>query len=417
MNSSSRTRSGPAPFPALCLALSCVAAHRAAAADIVVTDASITGFGNATTQSESLPHSLNLTGFPLGGSSGASAYGYTGNPPATTSTAIATSSGTGGVSGGFFSTTALTGVEATSTSALVNNQYVFGDAQATTSTRTRVVFHVETETVLYQSDRSASAWSAAAGLNESPSVVSILSCECRATFSGPGLLMQRSFRPSGADNFHEYWPQFGTAVRLLPFVDYTIDIQCDGLAAAQHGGRATVRENYGMTWQVLPGAAATFSSQPSDLQICSASDAEFTVTAAGAGPPSYRWQYQGVGSPTWSDLPDGAASYGFTAAGTHTPHLILHPVGSFQSGLDRRFRCVLQNGYGDVISDAASLTVCACLTCPADFNQDGGIDGGDVNSFFTAWDIGNCDADVNSDGGVDGADLDTFFGAWESGAC
>ncbi|MBS0196292.1 MAG: hypothetical protein JSR77_05995 [Planctomycetes bacterium] len=55
--------------------------------------------------------------------------------------------------------------------------------------------------------------------------------------------------------------------------------------------------------------------------------------------------------------------------------------------------------------------------CFADFNQDGGIDGADVQAFFAAWEAGDFAADVNQDGGVDGADVDTFFAAWEAGGC
>lgn len=55
--------------------------------------------------------------------------------------------------------------------------------------------------------------------------------------------------------------------------------------------------------------------------------------------------------------------------------------------------------------------------CPADFNQDGGIDGTDVEAFFTAWEAGDFTADVNADGGVDGGDVEVFFLAWEAGGC
>jgi hypothetical protein len=55
--------------------------------------------------------------------------------------------------------------------------------------------------------------------------------------------------------------------------------------------------------------------------------------------------------------------------------------------------------------------------CPADFNHDGGVDGGDVEAFFASWESGSGDADVNFDGGVDGGDIETFFAAWEAGGC
>lgn len=55
--------------------------------------------------------------------------------------------------------------------------------------------------------------------------------------------------------------------------------------------------------------------------------------------------------------------------------------------------------------------------CPADFNQDGGVDGADIEAFFTVWETGDPSADVNADGGVDGTDVETFFAAWEAGGC
>ena len=59
----------------------------------------------------------------------------------------------------------------------------------------------------------------------------------------------------------------------------------------------------------------------------------------------------------------------------------------------------------------------ACPSCAADFNDDGGVDGSDVEAFFTAWEnAGGC-ADVNEDGGIDGSDVETFFMLWEAGGC
>jgi hypothetical protein len=57
------------------------------------------------------------------------------------------------------------------------------------------------------------------------------------------------------------------------------------------------------------------------------------------------------------------------------------------------------------------------VACFADFNQDGGVDGADVESFFSAWEAGSTSADVNFDGGVDGTDVETFFLLWEAGGC
>ena len=51
--------------------------------------------------------------------------------------------------------------------------------------------------------------------------------------------------------------------------------------------------------------------------------------------------------------------------------------------------------------------------CPADFNNDGKVDGGDLGLMLSAW--GNCDAcqqDLNGDGKVDGGDLGLLLAAW-----
>lgn len=55
--------------------------------------------------------------------------------------------------------------------------------------------------------------------------------------------------------------------------------------------------------------------------------------------------------------------------------------------------------------------------CPADYNDDGSIDGTDVQEFFDAWEVAAPRSDVNGDGGIDGADVVTFFDAWENAGC
>lgn len=63
------------------------------------------------------------------------------------------------------------------------------------------------------------------------------------------------------------------------------------------------------------------------------------------------------------------------------------------------------------------LTPVSSCGCAADYNQDGGVDGSDVESFFIEWEGGEGCADVNQDGGVDGQDVESFFLAWEAGDC
>ncbi|MBS0195583.1 MAG: hypothetical protein JSR77_02390 [Planctomycetes bacterium] len=68
----------------------------------------------------------------------------------------------------------------------------------------------------------------------------------------------------------------------------------------------------------------------------------------------------------------------------------------------------------DGITDTEDCPHGGC-TCPADFNQDGGVDGSDVQAFFLVWEAGESPADTNCDGGVDGLDVEAFFIAWEAG--
>jgi hypothetical protein len=59
----------------------------------------------------------------------------------------------------------------------------------------------------------------------------------------------------------------------------------------------------------------------------------------------------------------------------------------------------------------------ACPPCAADYNQDGGVDGADIASFFPDWEASASCADVNQDGGVDGSDIEAFFNVWAAGGC
>jgi hypothetical protein len=127
-----------------------------------------------------------------------------------------------------------------------------------------------------------------------------------------------------------------------------------------------------------------------------------------------------VGSYLWFGpagyLQDGTTPNGTVVSGSSTLRLELSPLAPGDAGyyfpiFVTQSGCGLQGAYFQV-------TVGECGTaCPADFNQDGGIDGGDIDAFFGAWEAGDGAADVNQDGGVDFGDVDTFFVAWENGGC
>jgi probable HAF family extracellular repeat protein len=143
--------------------------------------------------------------------------------------------------------------------------------------------------------------------------------------------------------------------------------------------------------------AASVVTQPVGGTPCTGQPYTLSVTAGGNGPLHYQWERDGVAI-------SGATSsqFSFTTA-SHA-----------DSGV---YDCIVSGGCGTTRSVAASLSFCACISCAADFNQDGGVDGADVSDFFSAWEQGSCDADVDHNGGTDGDDVSTFFTAWENGGC
>jgi hypothetical protein len=72
--------------------------------------------------------------------------------------------------------------------------------------------------------------------------------------------------------------------------------------------------------------------------------------------------------------------------------------------------------YRTIFADTG-VCVPACPVCPADFDNDGGVTGADVEAFFAAFESGDLCADTDLDGGVTGADVEAFFLAFENGGC
>ncbi len=58
-----------------------------------------------------------------------------------------------------------------------------------------------------------------------------------------------------------------------------------------------------------------------------------------------------------------------------------------------------------------------CPACAADFDQDGGVTGGDIAAFFAQYEAGAACADVDLDGGITGGDVAAFFTLFEAGGC
>ncbi|MCX5691822.1 MAG: hypothetical protein NTV94_18850 [Planctomycetota bacterium] len=129
---------------------------------------------------------------------------------------------------------------------------------------------------------------------------------------------------------------------------------------------------------------------PAAVSTCPDSTVQLTVTSLAGNDATYQWRKEGV------DI-ENAQSATLTLA---------HVSAADQGGYD----CVVTTACGTRISTPATVSL-----CPGEFNCDGGVDGGDIDAFFAAWESGDSLADINQDGGVDGADVEDFFARWEGG--
>jgi fibronectin type 3 domain-containing protein len=148
------------------------------------------------------------------------------------------------------------------------------------------------------------------------------------------------------------------------------------------------------------GSSASILQQPESITRGVGATATFHVIAGGA--QSYQWFKDSI-----------PVSDAVNISGANTDTLT---IDNLSAGDEGAYSVHITSPCGNVSSRRALLTVLP-LPCPADFNQDGGVDGADVSAFFEAWEAGDSSADVNLDGGVDGSDIDTFFTAWEAGGC
>jgi hypothetical protein len=142
---------------------------------------------------------------------------------------------------------------------------------------------------------------------------------------------------------------------------------------------------------------ATVIEQPRGGTFAGGQQVTLTVAATGVSGATYRWRRNGV-----------SLFNGYTFQGVSTPALTINADEPSQSGV---YSVAISNPCGTTVSDEVAVEV----VCPADFNDDGGIDGQDLFEFFEAWAGGLSSADLNFDGGTDGSDITAFFARWENG--
>ena len=70
------------------------------------------------------------------------------------------------------------------------------------------------------------------------------------------------------------------------------------------------------------------------------------------------------------------------------------------------------SGTGAAIANFSAVSRIDIAECPADFNDDGAVDGNDLGFLLASWGATGGSADLNGDGTVDGNDLGLLLAAW-----
>ena len=123
---------------------------------------------------------------------------------------------------------------------------------------------------------------------------------------------------------------------------------------------------------------------------------------------AYKWEgraFNGVLAMIRMDLTDGSTGEWNSGQVVEGGEIVLWGGAVSQSDLDAfNAEFVLECGGG-------------CPACAADYDNNGGVDGGDLAAFFADFEAGEGCADVDGNGGVDGGEQGFFFFVFEQGGC
>lgn len=174
------------------------------------------------------------------------------------------------------------------------------------------------------------------------------------------------------------------------------------------GDNMAPRTGAAYVFEIAPCAPSPMVS--STTFACEDTHASLNVTPGGEGPFTYQWRRDTVPIDTTSN-PSAA-----------TANLLLDNVTQADAVT---YDCVVSNACANATSNAITLIVLGandhyCLGCPPcamDYDNDGGVTGGDIAAFFHDFEQGLPCADIDQDGGITGADLAYFILIFESGSC
>lgn len=169
---------------------------------------------------------------------------------------------------------------------------------------------------------------------------------------------------------------------------------------------------------------------PTPIDTCYTPEIRLSAYGAGVPPLQHRWQVLSLGPvETWIDLDDGplvidGVAWG-SIYGSFSETIVIHPdAAGYATRPMIQLRCTVSNACGSLSSGTVAVNIrlsgegdCNCAPCPADYDTNGGVDGGDLAAFFDEFQAGESCADVDLNGGIDGGDLAYFFQVFEAGGC
>ena len=226
--------------------------------------------------------------------------------------------------------------------------------------------------------------------------------------SGDPLLVHRLWRWDGVT-----WTPFAANPQVTAEQAFALETLDDGRLAvggvfAQDDGFAPFRSVFFATYDLAD--RVQLLEQPVSLDACEGAVASLSLLASSQSAVTYQWRRDGV--PIDVALNPSAATPSFT-------------LDAVTVDDQATYDCVVTNACNTATTQSVVLTVLSpsdpscgnCAACAADYDQNGGVDGGDLGAFFSDFEQGLPCADVDMNGGIDGGDLAAFFAAYEAGGC
>jgi hypothetical protein len=150
----------------------------------------------------------------------------------------------------------------------------------------------------------------------------------------------------------------------------------NGLVAVSGDIQSTPSTTGAVRLLAAPSSILAITQQPASQSIAAGQSAAFTIAISGPSIPTFRWRRNGQA------LVDGPRPESSTVvSGSNTPTLTLTGVAESDTGCV--YDCVISSGCQAFASDPAVLLLVS--SCPADFNNSGGLSVQDIFDFLAAY--------------------------------